>query len=425
MITTVLVIVVSLLFSAFFSGMEIAFLASNKLRIEIDRKQGTINSRFISFFSDHPSQFISTMLVGNNISLSLYGIYMARLMEPVIVQWSNSPFMVILLQTCIATMAILVLGEFLPKLVFRIAGNQALKFFAFPLVVFYYLFYPLVVVFVWLSATIIRLFTGIKIHKADEEIVFGKIDINTTLNEYNAADTIESDTVANDIRIFQNALDFSNIKLRECMVPRTELCVFPVDGDIQKLSELFISSGYSKILLYRDNIDDIIGYVHVLDMFRNAQKVRNILKPVLIVPESMPAYKLLEGFIGQNKSIAVVVDEFGGTSGVVTIEDLIEEIFGEIDDEFDVPEFTEKKISDNEYIFSARLEIDVINSKYGLSLSESYDYETLAGYILFYHGDLPAIHAEIEFTDSNKNRVLAKILKADNSKIELVLLRLR
>lgn len=420
---TIIIIVIAVLFSALFSGLEIAFMSSNKLRIELDKKQGGFSPKIISFFADNPSQYISTMLVGNNIALSVYSIYAAKLIEPFLLNITDSAFAILITQTLYATMVILLLGEFLPKMMFRNTSNDALKFFAFPLLIIYYVLYPVVILFVGLSGLIIRVLTGVKIHKADEERVFGKIDINQTLSEIGEDPYSNTETQNRDLKIFQNALDFSDIKLRDCMVPRTEICAFQIDGNPDELKNIFIESGYSKILIYKESIDEITGYVHVLDLFRNAQKVRNMLNPVLIVPETMPAYRLLENFISNNKSIAVVVDEFGGTSGIVTIEDIMEEIFGEIEDEYDVSELIEKQVSENEYIFSARLETEDLNNKYGLNLTESSEYKTLAGYIMYFHGSFPQIHNEITIID-NRQKLIVKILKVSASKIDLVSLRI-
>ena len=420
----IIAILLSIIFSAFFSGMEIAFVSANKLRLEIDKKQTGINAQIITVFANHPSQFISTMLVGNNLALVFYGILMARLLEPILHRITPSDFYILLLQTLISTLIILFTAEFLPKALFRIVSNSVLKFFALPLVIFYYLFYPIVRFSISLSTLLIRIFTGVKIDNNIQEKAFNKLDINHTINEYNAEEIGSDNLLGNDIKIFQNALDFSGIKLRECMVPRTELVAMPNDVSIDDLRKIFIDTGFSRILIYRETVDEIIGFVNILSVFKNSKNVRNAVVPIIYAPETMPANKLLEQFIQEHKSMAVVVDEFGGTAGIVTIEDIMEEIFGEIEDEHDVSELIEKQISKTEYIFSGRMEVDYINEHYNLGISESEDYETIAGYILFHHGDFPEKNQEILIKDKDTN-FLIKILRLSETRIDLLQLYIK
>jgi CBS domain containing-hemolysin-like protein len=422
--TTLVVILVTILFSAFFSGMEIAYVSANKLRLEIDKKQHNINAKILAVFTNNPSQFISTMLVGNNLALVIYGIFMAHLLEPVLSKYVASNFNILLLQTIISTIVILFTAEFIPKTLFRIINNSALKIFALPLAFFYYLFYPLVKISIGLSKFILQIFGSGKVDSKNPVIAFGKVDIDYTINEY-SEETVGVDSyIENDIKIFQNALDFSDIILRECMVPRTELFALPSDADIEDLRKGFIKSGYSRALIYKDTIDDIIGFVHILSIFKNPKKIRNIVNPLIFVPETMPARKLLEQFIQESKSMAVVVDEFGGTSGVVTIEDIMEEIFGEIEDEHDNLELIFKQISNTEYLFSGRVEIDLINEKYHLGLSENEDYETIGGYILFHYGDFPHKNQEIKIED-NSHSFYFRIIKMSDTRIDLIKLVLK
>ncbi|HXK81273.1 MAG TPA: hemolysin family protein [Bacteroidales bacterium] len=417
-----IIIILSIIFSAFFSGMEIAFVSANKLRLEIDKKQSGFNSKILTTFSNNPSQFISTMLVGNNFALVIYGIFMAKLLEPVFFKIIDSSFAVLLLQTIVSTLIILFTAEFLPKTLFRIVNNSALKFFTWPLLIFYYMFYPIVKFAMWISKVLMQIFLGIKISQRTQEKAFGKLDIDYTLNELNEESESNDKLIENDLKIFQNALDFSEIKLRECMVPRTELCAFASTSSIDDIRQGFISSGFSRILIYKDTIDDIIGFVHILSVFKNPQKLKNIITPLIFVPETLPANKLLKQFIQENKSIAVVVDEFGGTAGIVTIEDIVEEIFGEIEDEHDFSELVSKQINKNEFIFSGRLEVDTINENFKIGLNENEEYETIAGYILYHYGDFPEKNQEIEIEENNR-KFYFKIIKITDTRIDLVKLK--
>jgi CBS domain containing-hemolysin-like protein len=420
--TAFIIIILSILFSAFFSGMEIAFVSANKLRLEIDKKQSGFNSKILTTFSDNPSHFISTMLVGNNLALVIYGIFMAKILEPVFYRIVDSSLTVLLLQTIISTLIILFTAEFIPKTLFRIINNSALKIFTWPLAFFYFLFYPVVKFTMWISKILMQLILGIKISNKIQERAFGKLDIDFTLSELNEDSNLNDNLIENDLKIFRNALDFTDIKLRECMVTRTELFALPSNASIEEIRQGFVETGYSRILIYKETIDDIIGFVHILSIFKNPQKLKNILTPLIFVPETMPASKLLEQFIQDNRSIAVVVDEFGGTAGIVTIEDIVEEIFGEIEDEHDVSELVLKKVSDNEFLFSGRVEVDTINETYKIGIEESEEYETIAGYILFHHGDFPEKNQEIVIEENNR-KFYFKIIKITDTRIDLIKLR--
>ncbi|MCD6597636.1 MAG: HlyC/CorC family transporter [Bacteroidales bacterium] len=413
-----LIILSSILLSAFFSGMEIAFFASNKLRLEIDKKHDTVSTRVISVFTKHPGQYIVTMLIGNNIALVIYGIVMALVLEPFLQVFFHSDTAILLLQTIISTLIILFTAEFFPKVIFRLYANIFLKIFSLPVFLFYLIFYPIGRFTIALSHLILRIFTGLKLDSGSDNMVFGKPDLDQLVNENSELSELleEKD---HDIKIFQNALDFSKVKLRECMVPRTELVALERDSRSDELRHAFIESGLSKILIYKETIDNIIGYVNLKDLFSKAEDIQSYIIPIAIVPESMPANKLLKLFVNEKRSIALVVDEFGGTSGIVTIEDILEEIFGEIEDEHDTSELIEKQINNSEYVFSARLEIDYLNEKYHLNLPEHDEYETLAGFIFFSHESIPKLNQRI-----NISHFEFKILKVSETRIEVVHLKI-
>ena len=412
-----LFIIISLVFSAFFSGMEIAFLSANKLRIELDKKQGFYASNIISFFSKNPSQFIATMLIGNNIALVVYGLIMAALLEPVLHIFLFSDSWVLIIQTIISTLIIIFTAEFLPKTLFQINPNFILNFLSIPVFVFYILFYPIAKFTIFISNIILKGIFKTQIDKKRNKLIFGRVDLDDFVNNLiqENEDPIEID---HEVKMFQNALDFSKIKLRECIVPRTEIEAIELNDELSVLKANFIETGYSKILVYQESIDNVIGYANSLDLFKNPKDIKSMVHTIQIVPESMPANKLLELFIKEHKSIAIVVDEFGGTSGMVTIEDIIEEIFGDIKDEHDNIELEENQLSENEYIFSGRLEIDYINEKYHQNFSISDQYETIAGYILFHHGNIPKKHEFVTIRNYQFN-----ILKATKTRIELVKLK--
>jgi CBS domain containing-hemolysin-like protein len=404
--------------SAFFSGMEIAFVAANKLRMELDRKQNTLSSRIISIFTPNSGHYITTMLVGNNIALVVYGIVMAKILEPTISNWVETDSLILTLQTIISTLIILVTAEFLPKTLFRLNPNMALNLFALPVLFFYIVFYPVTSFTMFLSKKIIKKVLKGEIDEESENQVFGKVDLDHFVQEGHDAQNIPTEE-EHDIKIFRNALDFSKIKLRECTIPRTEIEALEINGDMEELKQRFIETGYSRILIYKETIDNIIGYVHSSVLFKNPQSIKAALSRIIIVPETMPAHKLLNLFTRENKSIAVVVDEFGGTAGMVTIEDIMEEIFGEIEDEFDTIDLIEQAVNEKEFIFSGRLEIDYLNDKYKLNLPESEDFETLAGLILFYHESIPNVNQILKIQNFR-----IKILEVTNTRIEKIHLQI-
>ena len=407
-----LFIFIFLLLSAFFSGMEIAFVSANKLKVELDKQSGMRYSRFLEGVLQSPAKFIATMLVGNNIALVVYGVMMAKLLEPTIEQYTQSSFLVLLIQTIISTLVILVTAEFLPKAFFRINPNQFLKVFAIPLFFFYYLLWPIVRITIFMSKIGLRL---IGAPLEEEDAVFRKVDLEEYLK---SSSKDEQDDV--EVQMLQNALDFSSVKVRECMVPRTEIVAVALSQSIDDLAMIFVKTKLSKVLVYEENIDHIIGYAHSIEMFKNPSSIRSILLPIPIVPETMLANELMETFTKERKAVAVVVDEFGGTSGMITIEDVMEEIFGEIEDEHDEEQLTEEILSSGELRLSARLEVDYLNEKYNLDLPESEAYETLGGLLVENFESIPNQGAEITignytFTTEqvSETRIEKVLLKSD------------
>ncbi len=416
-ISDIIIIFTTLIFSAFFSGMEIAYTSSNKLKIEIDRKSESITSKIISRLAQSPAHFIGTMLVGNNIALVFYGLAFSSLLSVNFINsilGINSTYIALILQTIISTLLILFFAEFLPKNLFRINPNKVLFMFAIPVQFLYYFLYPIVYVFKGISEFLLKTIANIKINEHKQ--IFTVIDLDHFVKEISDEHDKESDIV-HDIQLFKNAMDFRNVKLRDCMIPRNEIIAVDINTSLYELKHLFISSELSKILIYNCSPDTIIGYVHILELFNKPQDIKKIIKPVLFAPESMAASELLSEFIKEKKNVAVVVDEFGGTAGMLTIEDVIEEIFGEIEDEYDTVTLTEKKISKNEFVFSGRIEVDYINQKYNLHIPESEDYNTLAGFILNHNESIPEQGEVI-----NIHNFTFRITQVSNQKIEQVVL---
>ena len=410
-----LIILLTIILSAFFSGMEIAFVSANKLKLELDKQSDPFNSKILHWATKNSGQYIATMLVGNNIALVIYGIAFAQLIEPGLEIYLHTDTLVLLVQTIISTLIILVLAEFLPKTLFRIFPNTLLKIFSIPLAFFFFLFYPITKLTIGFTSALFKNLLKKDLKEENENPVFSRIELDHFIKKTESGSIIHEMDIEQSVKLFRNALDFSKVKLREVMVPRTEIEALHMDASIEVLKQKFIETGYSRILIFEENNDNIIGYVHSSIIFNNPDSLKPHIKNVLIVPETMPANKLLSTFIQEHKSIALVVDEFGGTAGMVTNEDILEEIFGEIEDEHDTSATIEKQISENEFILSGRLEIDLLNEKYGFGISETEDFETLAGYILFNFESIPKINTEIEI-DGFK----IKILKASSTKIELV-----
>lgn len=390
---SVVIIVLTLIFSGFFSGMEIAFLSSNRLKVELDRQKGTINGKVLGVFYKRESFFIALLLLANNSVIVLFGIYSASLLNPMIIQWGIvEPGFILVIQTLLTTLIILTLSEFLPKALVQINPNGYLRFATVPMAFFYgVLYFPTKVVMLF-SNLFLRI---LSIDYSNREKVFSKIDLENYVQDLSARIKDEHE-FGNEMQILQNALDFRTIKARDCMIPRTEIVSIEVNEDIQLLHDLFIERGLSKIIVYRDTIDNIIGYVHSFELFKRPASIKQILLPISFVPSAIPGKELLELFTKKSGNIAVVVDEYGGTAGIVTIEDVIEEIFGDIEDEHDVEDLLEEKINPQEYRFSARLEIDYLNETYKLNLPESNDYETLGGLVIHELETIPPVNAQLQ-----------------------------
>lgn len=410
---TVLLIIISLIFCAFFAGMEIAFLSSNRLKVELDRAKGTMNGKMMGTFYKKESFFIALLLLGNNASLVLFGSSFAILLhEGIIESWGiHSETSILLVQTVLSTLLVLITAEFLPKALVQLNPNGFLKWATAPMFLIYILLYlPTQVVmtisnfFLWILGTD---------HKTSEK-VFSKIDLEHYVLDLSSR-IQEEEELGNEMQILQNALDFSEIKARDCMIPRTEIVAVDVEEEIEVLKQLFIDKGLSKILVYRTSIDNVIGYVHSFEMFKKPHAIKQILLPIAFVPAAMPGKELLELFTKNSGNIAVVVDEYGGTAGVITIEDVIEEIFGEIEDEHDVELRLEEKVSETEFRFSARLEIDYLNEEYDLELPESEEYETLGGLIIHELESIPEAGTELEI-----NELRLFIEQVSDRRIEIV-----
>ena len=414
-----IIILITILLSAFFSGMEIAYISANKMSLEVDKQKGTITSSLLNIFSSNSEQYIATMLVGNNISLVVYGLAFARLLEPKLKFFINSDLVVLILQTVISTLLILMTAEFLPKTLFRVNANGVLRLFAFPVMIFYIILYPVANFSMFISKGIIRFIFRKNISPETEKNVFSKIDLDHFVNQpdtQNNSDETEEET---EITLFKNALDFSKVKVRDCMVPRAEIEAIDVESSIEELRMKFVETGFSKILIYKETIDNIIGYVHSSQIFHNPKNIQSVTNTISIIPETMTANNLLGIFTQKHKTIAIVVDEFGGTSGMVTTEDILEEIFGEIEDEHDTDDLILKKIKEREWIISARHEINFLNDKYHFNLPENDEYDTIAGLILNQHENIPKINSLIAVDNFE-----FRILKASETKIELVLMKI-
>ena len=410
-------ILITMAFSAFFSGMEIAFVSSNKLRFEMDRNEQSITSRILSVFYHNPNNFISTMLVGNNIALVIYGILMAELIEQnLLAGYITNEFLLVLTQTIISTLIILVTGEFLPKTLFKINPNFTLSLFAIPTFICYIVLYP-ISKFASGISSVLLLLTGTKINKEASEKAFTKVDLDHFIQS-SIENSANEEEINTEVKIFQNALDFSSIKIRDCMVPRTEIIAIEDDASMEELMELFVEKGISKIIVYQDNIDNITGYIHSSELFREPENWQQCIRQLPIVPETMNANKLMKIFMQQKKSLAVVVDEFGGTSGIVALEDLVEQIFGEIEDEHDTTSYVAKEVGNNEYVLSGRLDIEKANEMFSLELPESDEYQTIGGLILHEYQSFPKAHEIITLGNFQ-----FRILKVTATKIELVKLK--
>ncbi|MDB9899533.1 hemolysin family protein [Flavobacteriaceae bacterium] len=420
MVVTDFVIIICLMLSAFFSGMEIAFISSDRIFLEIEKNQGNIVARILTRITETPSKFIAAMLVGNNISLVVYGIFMGdriiSLLYPE-ANGANLSISILFYQTLISTVIILLTAEFLPKVFFQLYANKLIKFFIIPAAAFYYIFYPITFFVIKITDGLLRLFFKTSAEVA--EISFSKGELGDYI-EKQVESVTDKEKLDSEIQIFQNALEFSDLKAREVMVPRAELVALDIDKDIQELKELFMTTGLSKIPVYQNSVDDILGYVHAFELLKKPTSIRSILLPVEFIHEPLPINEVLNRLTRKRKSLAVVLDEYGGTSGIITVEDIVEELFGEIEDEHDQVDHYELKVSDTEFEFSARLEVDYLNTTYGFSFPEEEFYETLGGLIVHLTEEIPQQGdvfslAQYEF----------KILEVSSTKIERIHLRVK
>ncbi len=422
----IIIIIVSLLLSAFFSGMEIAYVSSNKIHIEIEKKQNDFIAKILTRLTKKPSKFMATMLIGNNIALVIYGFFMGDLL----MKWfqtllpSGNAFINsaltdfnLLSQTIISTIIILITAEFLPKVFFQVYSNTLIKFFAVPAYIFYWLFGLISNFVMWITDVILMKF--FKTEGDNVQLAFTKIELGNYISEQMES-VEETDDVDSEIQIFQNALEFSEVKAREIMVPRTEITAVELHENPKALSSIFTETGYTKILIYKDTIDDILGYVHSFELFKKPKTIKSIVLPVEFVPETMLIKDILNNLTKKRKSIAVVLDEYGGTAGILTVEDIVEELFGEIEDEHDTTELIDEKLDDDNYKLSARLEIDYLNESYKFNLPEDDNYETLGGLIVNHTEMIPEKNDEV-IIDNFK----ITILEVSNTKIDLVHLNIQ
>lgn len=411
MTSIVIITLASLLLSAIFSGMEIAFMSANRLRLEIDRKRSGMLGRIIDLFTSRPSEYITTILVGNNIALVVYSLFMTRLLHAIAAKWGIAVSEdSVIIETLISTLVIIVFGEFTPKSLFRIRPNAFFKALVLPIYGIYIILFPISKFATVLSFALLRLF-GLPVRKEHNIRSFGKVDLENLIEESTDNGQKEPE---NEIKIFQNALDFSDLRVRDCMVRRVDIEAVEIDATIEQLTHRFIETNFSRLFVWRDTIDNIVGYVTTKSLFRNPKSIEEILMPVKYVPETMETERLLGELIRSKTSVAVVIDEFGGTAGVISLEDVLEEIFGEIEDEHDEPEMVERLNAHGELIISGRAEVSYLNEKYKFGLGEDEEYDTLAGYIISHYGSVPPTGTVIE---SDGHRI--KILKSGPTRIEL------
>ena len=417
-----IIVAIMLVFSALCSGLEIAFNGINRLQLEVEVTKNTLSARIISLFFDHQPRFITALLLGNNIALIIYGMSMSEILDAPSARWLQyvsleNDFTVLLVKTILSTLLVLLVGEFLPKMLFRINPNGILSFFALPALISYILLYPLILIYTGISELIIRYVLHLKVSKS--EYRFSTVDLNDFIAEY--ADPEEADEdMQQEIQLFQNVMEFRSVKLRECMAPRNEIVSVKLTDSLDEVKARFEETKHSKLIVTGESIDDIVGYVHLNDIIsaiaaRRTPTLRELSRPIGFFPETYTADRLLKHFIQKRQGVAAVVDEFGGTAGIVTMEDVVEEIFGEIDDEYDVEEEVERVVDDKTFVFSARLEIDYLNDTYHLNLPVSDDYETLAGMVLHYCENIPEEGQVVDIADYS-----IKILKASHTKLDEV-----
>ena len=417
MTDNVIALIVSMVFSAFFSGMEIAFVSSNRMLAEMERGKNGIQQRAIALFYRHPNNFVSTMLVGNNIALVIYGILFAQIFDATLFA-SLGDGERVTADTIASTVVVLFTGEFIPKLIFKSNPNTMLSFFAIPALVCYILLYPISRFATLLSKWMLAL-VGVKMQKAKDAIEFGKVDLDYLVQS--SIDNAQSDDeIEEEVKIFHNVLDFSETRVKDCMVPRTEIEGVNIDeSGVEELKNQFIETGFSKLVVYKGDIDHVVGYIHSSEMFRSAATWRDNIRTMPFVPETMAAKKLMQTFLQQKKSLAIVVDEFGGTSGLVSLEDIVEEIFGDIEDEHDSNNYIARRTDDGEYLLSARLEIEKANEMLDLDLPENDDYMTVGGLILHEYQSFPKLNEIVKI-----GKLEFKIIKSTMTKIELVKLKI-
>lgn len=409
-------LIITMVFSAFFSGMEIAFVSSNRLLAEMDKEKNGFSQRAIALFYRHPNNFVSTMLVGNNIALVIYGILFARIFDELLF-YGLSDGARVTADTLLSTLVVLFTGEFLPKTIFKSSPNALLTFFAVPAFICYIVLYPISRFATLLSRGLLRL-VGIRMKKEEDEPEFTKVDLDYLVQS--SIDNAKSDEeIEEEVKIFQNALDFTETRVRDCMVPRTEIDAVEDDSDIEQLKQVFIESGHSKVVVYHEDIDHVIGYIHSSELFQHPKDWRESIRQLPFVPETMQVSRLMKTFMQQHKSMAIVVDEFGGTSGLISLEDIVEEIFGEIEDEHDSNNYVAKQLAAGEYMLSARLEIEKVNEMFDLELPESDEYMTVGGLILHEYQSFPKLNEVVKI-----DRYEFKIVKNTATKIELVRLNI-
>ncbi len=416
LLSVIVIVVVSVVLSAFFSGMEIAFTSANRLRMEIDRKRGGVVGRIIELFVSKPGEYITTMLVGNNIVLVIYSMYMTKLIH-LLAAKMGVPMAEdsVVIETIISTIVIIFLGEFTPKSIFKMKPNTFFRVLVLPVYLVYLILFPLSKFTTAIAFGLLRLF-GLKVKEEHNIKSFGRIDLENLVDE-----SVENNEKMqpNDIKIFQNALDFSDLRVRDCMVQRVDVEAVELDTSIEELTRRFIETNFSRLFVWEESIDNIVGYVTAKSLFRKPQSIKDILMPVRYVPEAMETERLMGEMIRTKQSVAVVIDEFGGTAGVISLEDVLEEIVGEIEDEHDTPELVEKVLKDNQWVLSCRLEVAYLNERYDLGLKESDEYDTLAGYIIAKYGSIPTVGTIIE----SEGREI-KILKSTSSRVELAKVRI-
>ena len=388
---SIIIILTTLVLSAFFSGFEIAYVSSNKVHLEILKKQEGVIANVLTKLTRKPSKLLATMLVGNNVALVVYGFEMGKVMTALLPDF----FQNVLWHTIISTLIILITAEFMPKVFFQIYANQLLKLFAIPAYFFYLLFYPLSSFVMWISDFVLRVFFKTKGDYVP--LSFTKVELVDYISEQ-LENVPKKEEMDSEVQMFQNALEFSGVKAREIMIPRTEIVAVELNESIENLIATFVSSGFSKILIYNENIDDILGYVHSFDMFKKPKNIKEVLIPIVNIPETIQINEVLNLLTRKRKSMAVVLDEYGGTSGIVTLEDIVEELFGEIEDEHDKDKFIEEQLSETEYLFSARLEVEYLNETYHLEIPESEEYETLGGFIVLHNEGIPTQGEKIEIS---------------------------